>query len=110
MLTERERVAEEAKIRLIIEHWAEAIRAKDHVGLAASLAPQVLMFDLITPLHFSGSDQVRNRAKEWLTSFEGPLLYEVRNLTVAAGEEVAFCHSLNHVNGTNRSGTRIDMW
>jgi ketosteroid isomerase-like protein len=36
-------------------------------------------------------------------------LYEVRNLAVTAGDEVAFCHSINRVSGVKVDGTKIDM-
>jgi ketosteroid isomerase-like protein len=36
-------------------------------------------------------------------------LYEVRDLAVTAGDEVAFCHSINRVSGVKVDGTKIDM-
>jgi ketosteroid isomerase-like protein len=100
----------EAQIRAIIEGWADAIRAKDSNGIAANLAPDLLLFDLINPLQYRGSQSVSARAEEWLSSFEGPVAYEVRDLTITAGDNVAFCHSLNHVDGTRADGQKIEMW
>lgn len=34
----------------------------------------------------------------------------LRNLQVAAAGDVAFCHSLNHITGTLRTGGEVDMW
>jgi len=53
---------------------------------------------------------LRKRADEWLSSFEGPVSYENTDLDITVGGDVAFCHSLNHVHGTNRQGKSIDMW
>jgi ketosteroid isomerase-like protein len=44
-----------------------------------------------------------------LSSFERPVGYEVRDLSITAGDEVAFCHSLNRVTGTTIGGKKIDM-
>ncbi len=34
----------------------------------------------------------------------------VRDLSVAAGGEVAFCHYLYRVTGTMTNGSEVDMW
>jgi ketosteroid isomerase-like protein len=48
----------------------------------ASYAPDMLVFDLIKPLPYRGSDALRKRAAEWLYSFEGPVGYEVHVLRI----------------------------
>ena len=100
----------EEEIREIIEVWGQAIRAKDPRGLVSHFAKDAVVFDLIEPLRYRGREAVEKRAEEWLSSFDGPVGYETRELTISAGEDTAFCHSLNHVNGTNKQGTQIDMW
>jgi ketosteroid isomerase-like protein len=34
----------------------------------------------------------------------------LRNLSITVGDDVAFCHSLNGVSGTSKSGAKVDMW
>jgi uncharacterized protein (TIGR02246 family) len=109
-MTTGEELSSEAQIRQIISGWADAVRAKDAAGLIAHVAPDVLLFDVVKPLRSTGSDALAKRAEQWLSAFEGPVEYEVRDLNISAGDDVAFCHSLNRVNGTTRTGTRIDMW
>jgi uncharacterized protein (TIGR02246 family) len=102
--------AEASRIRALMENWADAVRNKDSKRLMAPVAPDVLVFDLITPLQYAGAQALKKRADEWLSSFDGPIAYEVRDLTITAGDEIAFCHSLNHVSGTTTAGQNIDMW
>jgi uncharacterized protein (TIGR02246 family) len=109
MTTNERNALEATRIRTIIEGWASAVRAKDANGLLAHLAPDVLLFDLIDPLQYTGVEEVRKRAEQWLSSWQGPLLYEVRDLAITAGNEVAFCHSINRVSGVKIDGTKIDM-
>jgi uncharacterized protein (TIGR02246 family) len=101
---------DETQIRNLIDTWAQAVRAKDSAGLVANVAPQVIMFDVINPLQYIGSDAMKTRAGQWLSSFQGPIGYEVHNLSITAGNDVAFCHSLNRVSGTNQEGMKIDMY
>ena len=104
------KAAAETRIRTLIEDQARAIRAKDVDGSVAAYAPDVLLFDVVNPLRSSGAAAVRKRLAEWFASFEGPIGYELRDLAITAGDDVAFSHSLNRVSATTKSGTRLDMW
>ena len=42
----------------------------------------------------------------WFATWQGPLGYEVRDLKIGAGEDVAFCHSLNRLSGTKTDGEK----
>ena len=102
--------AAEAEIGAIVEDMASAIRRKDADALIGHYAPDVFAFDLLPPLQYKGVDALMQRASQWLASFEGPLGFEMRDLRITAGDDVAFCHSLNGVKGTSRGGAKVDMW
>lgn len=106
---EREAIGE-AEIRALIHDKAKAIRAKDSAAALSDYAPDVLSFDLIDPLQYTGAASVRERLDNWFSSFDGPVGYEVRDLDVTAGDDVAFSHSLNHVDARTRDGRRLEMW
>ncbi len=110
MKAEKGKVNDEAQIRELIDNWAKAVRTKDINGLMSNYAPDVLSFDAINPLQYIGLDAARKRAEEWLSAFQGPVGYEMRDLSIATGDDVAFCHSLNRVSGTKTDGGEIDMW
>jgi ketosteroid isomerase-like protein len=94
----------------LIDGAVKAIRAKDVDGALSNYAPDVLLFDVVNPLRYVGLGSARKRLSEWFSSFQGPIGYELRDLTVAAGDDVAFSHSLNRVNATTTAGKRLDMW
>ena len=99
----------EVQIRALLDEQIAAVRAKDVSGLLAGYAPDVVVFDLVNPLQYRGSDALRKRAAEWLSSFEGPVGYEARDVRIVAGGDLAYCHSLNRVTGTTTQGKKIDM-
>lgn len=101
---------DEAGIRRIIEGRVRAVSARDIDALLAHHDPGVLTFDVLPPLRHVGSDAVRRRAEKWLSSYEAAPGYEVRDLSVTAGETVAFCHYLYRVTGTLKAGGAVDMW
>lgn len=100
----------EDQIRALIDVRVVAVQARDVDGALATIAPDILSFDVVNPLHYGGSDASRKRTEEWFSSFQGPIGYEMRDLRITAGEEVAFAHSLNHYSGTKIDGGALDMW
>ena len=110
MTTANTKIMDEAQLRKLIEDRIKATRAKDVEGAMVSIAPDILLFDVVNPLRYSGSDRLKKRAEEWFSSFQGPLGYEVRDLSFATGDGVAFSHSLNRVSATRTHGKKLDMW
>jgi uncharacterized protein (TIGR02246 family) len=110
MTTAKSKTTDEAQIRELIEAWVKAVRARDVNAMLANYAPEVVSFDAVTRLQLSGSDAVRKRAEEWVSAFQVPIGYELRDLHITAGTDVAFSHSLNRVSGTMTDGKPVDMW
>jgi ketosteroid isomerase-like protein len=42
--------------------------------------------------------------------WQGPIGYEIRNLSILVGDDVAFSHSLNRMHGTKTDGAKGDLW
>jgi uncharacterized protein (TIGR02246 family) len=103
--------ADEAAIRQLVDKLAEAIRAMDFEGLKACFAPDMVSFDVAgPPLQTVGADA---KLKNWEIAFgvfQPPLGYEVRDLTITMGNDVAFGHSFNRFSGTLENGDRIGPW
>jgi uncharacterized protein (TIGR02246 family) len=104
------RTTAEAEIRALIDQQARAVRAKDVDGSLSGYAPDVLLFDVVDPLRSMGADAARERLAAWFASFRGPIGYELRDLSITAGDDVAFGHSLNRVSATTTAGQQLDMW
>jgi uncharacterized protein (TIGR02246 family) len=110
MTTDKSKAADEARIRALIEQRVLAIRARDIDALMSSHAPDVLIFDALNPLQYLGAEKVRERAQQWLSGYQGPVGYEVRDVGIETGETAAFCHYLYRVSGTMTNGREVDMW
>ena len=110
MTTATSTALHETQIRKLIEDRIEAVRAKDVNESMSSLTPDILSFDVVNPLQHIGSDASRKRAEEWFSSFQGPIGYEIRDLSITAGDDVAFSHGLSHVSATRTDGGQLDMW
>ena len=100
----------EALIRQRVEDAVKALRAKDIDGVMSLYAPDLVSFDITPPLRYVGADNKRRAWQEAFATFAGPFDYEVRDLNVTTQGDLAFVHSLNHVNATLASGQIVDMW
>ncbi len=100
----------EAQIRELIDDWVTALRAKNIDGLLSNHVQDIVLFDVPPPLQYRGADVYRKNWEEWFPTLEGPVGYEIRELSVTADDDVAFSHSLNRITSTSTGGEAIDVW
>lgn len=104
-------LTDEVSIRQLIEKMAEAIRSMDLEGLRACFAPDMVSFDVGgPPLQTVGA---KAKLKNWemgFTVLQPPVGYEIRDLTITVGDDVAFGHSFNRFSGTSENGDRFGPW
>ncbi|MGW3567628.1 YybH family protein [Streptomyces sp. NPDC000941] len=108
MSTQRE--VDEARIRQQVDNIVEGIRAKDLEGLKQLYAADVVSFDVEPPLQHVG---VEAKLKNWARAFTffQDVRYEVRDLAVTVGGDVAFGHCFGRLSGTLKNGTATSgMW
>jgi uncharacterized protein (TIGR02246 family) len=106
----RKKASDETQIRQLIDDWAKALRAKDINGVMSHYAPDILLFDLAPPLQYKGADAYRKNWEEWFATWQGPIGYEISDLSITAGGGVAFSHSLNRIHGKRTNGEETDVW
>lgn len=110
MTTAVGKVVDEVQIRNLMDARIESVRTKDVRASMSNLASDILSFDVVDPLQQIGFDASSKRAAKWFSSFEGPIGYEMQDLSITAGDDVAFCHGLSHVSATIKDGGELDMW
>lgn len=98
----------ENEVRRVIESWAAAIRRKDVAGVTKCFADESVRFELAPPLQ--DSMPLRESLKAWFATFHGNIGYEIRDLTIHASGDLAYCHSVNHLTGTKVDGERPNVW
>jgi PhnB protein len=99
---------DEAQVRAAIDSWAMALRDKDAEAVVAHHAGEFVQFSLAPPLLSAAADAKGLNA--WFATWRGGLGYEVHDLKLAVGGDVAFSHSLNRLSGTKTDGEEIALW
>ena len=101
---------DEADIRQRIDKLVQAIRAMDLDGVKPIFAPDIVSFDIVPPLQHVGAEAKWKNWADVFTVYRRPLGYEIHDLMITLGEDVAFGHSLNRISGTLKNGNRTDSW
>ena len=99
---------DETEIRNQFDRLAEAIRGADLEGLKPLYASDVVSFDVGPRVQDVGADAKLNNWIEAFTLFQRPLGFEVRDVRITVGGDVAFAHSFNRLSGMLKNGTRRD--
>ena len=99
-----------AQIRQLIEDWAKAARASALDRIMAAYAPDVRSFDAIAQLQFKGADAYRRHWEACIAMCPGPLIFEIHDLEIEAGDRVAFGHCLVRCGTTAETGKEQTGW
>lgn len=101
---------DEAQIRRQIDKIIDRLRDRDLAGLRELYTTDVVSFDVEPPLQHVG---VEAKARNWANVFVffETVTYEVRDLTLVVGDDVAFGHAFARLGGTLTNGSAASgMW
>jgi uncharacterized protein (TIGR02246 family) len=102
--------ATDSEVRALLDQWSEAIRAKDIERLMALYAPDIVYFDVVPPLHYTGSAALRRNFLRWFDAWESAIGQEIRDMTIVASGDVAVAHLLIRASGTLKNGHEVGYW
>lgn len=100
---------DETAIREVIEAWSAAVRRKDYDGVLARHSPGMLMFDVPGPFQSKG---IEAYGKTWDLFFgwmPGPPKFELSDIRITAGTDVAFVTAHGHCFGPGDDGRPTDL-
>jgi ketosteroid isomerase-like protein len=104
------RETEKAIIAAQVGKIIDGIRTKDLDALRRLYDADVVSFDVEPPLQHVGIEAKLRNWTHVFTLFED-VRYEIRDLTIAVGDDVAFGHGFGRLSGTLTNGTETSgMW
>jgi uncharacterized protein (TIGR02246 family) len=95
---------EERAVRQVIESWAAAVRARDYDGILANHTPDFVMFDVPPPFESVGLAAYRKTWDLFLGWSSGPPRFEIHDMRVVAGSDVAFAFAKMGCYGPDAEG------
>ena len=110
MAVEENKKNDEAAIKRLIDDGIRALHDKNIEGVMSLYAPEVVSFDIVPPLRYVGAEAFRKVWEEVFFVYQGPIDYELHDLTITVGDDVAFAYSLNRISGTLNTGQKTALW
>ena len=101
----------EAQVRDLLQRWAAATRKGQRDDVLANHLPDVLIYDVLAPMKYQGAAAYRQSWDEWQPDTQGEGQFELQDLSVTVGGDVAFAHCFikcggvtTRINNTNNTG------
>jgi ketosteroid isomerase-like protein len=101
--------AGEAAIRELVENWAQAVRTKNLDGILINHSPEMLMFDVPPPVQFRGIEAYKRTWDRFFSWFRDSGVFDITEMNITAGEDVAFVAALMRCAGTEANGERTEL-
>jgi len=103
---------DEAEIRQLQDQWTKAFRMKDINGIMSvyETGNNLIAYDIVPPLQYAGFDAYKKDYEDFLDQFQSALDVEMRNVSIIAGDTVAFSRGLERISGTLKGGEKFDSW
>ena len=95
---------DEAAVRDVIEAWADAVRRKDYQGVLQSHSLDFVMFDVPPPFRSVGLDAYRKTWDLFFSWSSDPIPFQIEELDVTAGADVAFAFASMRCEGPGPDG------
>lgn len=100
----------ESEVRALLDRWSEATRAKDIERMMSLYAPDSVYFDIVPPLRFTGSEEIRRNFLRWFDTWQSAIGVELRDLHILVSGDVASTFMLYRASGTRKDGSEVDYW
>jgi ketosteroid isomerase-like protein len=100
----------QSEVRAPIDTRSEAIRRKDIDRLLSFYSPDIVYFDLVPGLRYTGSTALRGRFLQMFDGFEGSIGQEIGDLNILASGDLAVAFMLIRAGGTRKNGREVGYW
>jgi ketosteroid isomerase-like protein len=99
----------QSEISALLDSRSEAVRIKDIDRLMSFYSPDIVLFDVVPGLQYTGSAALRPRVLEWFDGFRS-FDQEVRDLNILASADIAVAYMLVRAGVTLKTGREVGYW
>lgn len=96
------------QVRHLLLSWASATRVGNQNEILQAHHPDVLIYDVLPPMLYRGAEAYRASWDSWQPEMQGDNIFEITDLDVVAGTDVAFASGLIRCGGTFPGGKSFE--
>jgi len=95
---------DELAIRALLDEWTRSTREGRKDEVLKNHDDNVLIYDVLPPMKYESASAYRESWEEWQPDAQGEMRFELENVSVTAGTDVAFAHGILQCGGTLPDG------
>jgi ketosteroid isomerase-like protein len=99
---------DEAQVRAVLQQWATTTRKGQRDDVLANHLPDVLIYDVLAPMKYEGAAAYRKSWDEWQPDTQGEGQFDLQDLSVTVGGDVAFAHCFIKCGGVLANGKTFE--
>jgi ketosteroid isomerase-like protein len=107
-MTEPTTASDEAQVSLVLQQWATATRKGQRNDVLENHLPDVLIYDVLAPMKYEGAAAYRKSWDEWQPDTQGEGQFDLQDLSVTIGGDVAFAHCFIKCGGVLPDGKAFE--
>jgi ketosteroid isomerase-like protein len=98
----------ESQVRSVLETWAKATRQNRKDEVLKNHVPDLVIFDVLAPMKYESAAAYRASWGNWQPEVQGEGKFDLENLKIVAGTDIAFAHSFIRCGGTMPDGRAFE--
>lgn len=100
----------QSEVKALLDSWSGAIRIKDIDRLMSLYSADIIYFDVVPPLRYTGLDAVRRNFLRWFDGWKSSIGVEIRRLNILASGDIATAYMLHRTSGALKNGREVGYW
>jgi uncharacterized protein (TIGR02246 family) len=102
---------DQAAIRVLEDKFAAAFNAKDANAIMAlyTSSDDLVVFDIEPPRQHTGWADYKKDWDDTFAAYPGPVVFQVNDLAVTVGGDVAYSHSIQSASMTDKKGKKTTL-
>jgi len=102
---------DQSDIKALEDSFSAAVKARDINAIMTCYVsdPAMVVFDVVPPLQYIGTDAYRKDWQNVLDTYPGPAEISVAGLNITTGGNVAYASSVQRATFTDKTGKQVTM-
>ncbi|MDP3172592.1 MAG: nuclear transport factor 2 family protein [Polaromonas sp.] len=99
---------EEKYVLAVLEAWAKATRDGRKDKVLQNHVAELVIFDVLPPMKYESAESYRRSWDDWQPEVQGAMQFDLENVAIHAGPQIAFAHCFIRCGGTLPDGQTFE--
>ncbi len=97
-------------IQTLLEQWAHSTRMGEQDRILNNHSESAVIYDVLPPMKYEGVEEYRKSWDEWQPETTNENIFDLHEVKITVGHDVAFAYGFIHCGGTLPDGKTFEDW